>query len=306
MTSTRGPGSPISIGVTIFKVSKLIGAELFNRVNSLGDIDKKEKARLCGYEKYSEFIEAWLQASTNSLGLNFSDGQIVVDASELTDNEQHKAAAINKDCFHELWIHASSEIDDCLEFCITTCLEDGVHKLRRACVLAPASDELGGSYLVARFMSDGDDCICISHIQEKDIISITMEVSENDLWYNWTNFTSTSLSLPGVSYARKTVVNRETREESDDMEIMDEELPDLPIEVRERLHSIMNLGPSFKWDNESDSCKTMLDHERIMKLIGSDKRSEFFSLYSNTLDRSRLIILSIALPQVSVRYWFPH
>jgi len=287
-------------------MSKLIGAELFNRVNSLGDIDKMEKAKLCGYENYSEFIEAWLQASSNSLGLNFSDGQIVVGASELTDNEQHKVAAIIKDRFHELWIHASSEIDDCLEFCITTCLEDGVHELRRTCVFAPSSDELGGSYLVVRSMSDDDDYICISYILEKDIVSVTMEVAENDLWYNWTNLDSANLSLPGVGYARKIVVNRETREESDDMEIIDEQLPDLPIEVRRKLHSIMNLGPSFECDNESDSSKTMLDRDRIIKLMGGDKRSELFSLYSNTLDRSWLNILSIALPQVSVRYWFPH
>ena len=111
-------------------MSKLVGAELFNRVNTLGDIDKKEKAKLCGYDDYMEFIEAWLQASSDALDLNYSDGQIVVDASELTDNEQHKAASISKDRFHELWVHATSNINDSLEFCITTCLEGGVHDLR--------------------------------------------------------------------------------------------------------------------------------------------------------------------------------
>ena len=99
-------------------------------MNTLGDIDKKEKVKLCGYDDYMEFIEAWLQASSDALDLNYSDGQIVVDASELTDNEQHKAASISKDRFHELWVHATSNINDSLEFCITTFLEGGVHDLR--------------------------------------------------------------------------------------------------------------------------------------------------------------------------------
>ena len=43
-------------------------------------------------------------------------------------------------------------------------------------MLAPASDEIGNSYLVARFMSDGDDYILIASVSEKDINSITMEV----------------------------------------------------------------------------------------------------------------------------------
>ena len=55
-------------------MSKLVGAELFNRVNTLGYIDKKEKAKLCGYDDYMEFIEAWLQASSDALDLNYSDG----------------------------------------------------------------------------------------------------------------------------------------------------------------------------------------------------------------------------------------
>ena len=59
---------------TRFKISKLVGAELFNRVNTLGYIDKKEKAKLCGYDDYMEFIEAWLQASSDALDLNYSDG----------------------------------------------------------------------------------------------------------------------------------------------------------------------------------------------------------------------------------------
>ena len=166
-------------------MSKLVGAELFNRVNTLGDIDKKEKAKLCGYDDYMEFIEAWLQASSDALDLNYSDGQIVVDASELTDNEQHKAASISKDRFHELWVHATSNINDSLEFCITICLEGGVHDPRRVCVLAPASDEIGNSYLVARFMSDEDDYVLIASVLEKDINSITMEVAENELWHSW-------------------------------------------------------------------------------------------------------------------------
>ena len=87
---------------------------------------------------------------------------------------------------------------------------------------------------------------------------------------------------------------------------MDNDLRDLPIEVRSALHSIMSLGPSFKWCGESDSSKTMLSLEHIKRLIGHDMESEIFSLYSDTLDKSKLDILDIALPQLSVRYWFPH
>ena len=117
---------------------------------------------------------------------------------------------------------------------------------------------------------------------------------------------SKDFSLPSVSYARQTVVNLETREESNDIEIMDDDLRDLPVEVRSALHSIMSLGPSFKWDSESDSSKTMLSLEHIKRLIGHDMESEIFSLCSDTLDRSKLDILDIALPQLSVRNWFPH
>ena len=117
---------------------------------------------------------------------------------------------------------------------------------------------------------------------------------------------SKDFSLPSVSYARQTVVNLETREESNDIEIMDDDLRDLPVEVRSALYSIMSLGPSFKWDSEFDSSKTMLSLEHIKRLIGHDMESEIFSLCSDTLDRSKLDILDIALPQLSVRNWFPH
>ena len=67
---------------------------------------------------------------------------------------------------------------------------------------------------------------------------------------------------------------------------MDNDLRDLPIEVRSALHSIMSLGPSFKWCGESDSSKTMLSLEHIKRLIGHVMESEIFSLYSYTIDRS--------------------
>ena len=154
-------------------------------MNTLGDIDKKEKVKLCGYDDYMEFIEAWLQASSDALDLNYSDGQIVVDASELTDNEQHKAASISKDRFHELWVHATSNINDKPGILHYDMSRRGVHDLRRVCVLAPASDKIGNSYLVARFMSDGNDYILIASVSEKDIDSISMEVDENELWHSW-------------------------------------------------------------------------------------------------------------------------
>lgn len=286
-------------------MERLTGPDLYRKVTELGDIDKKQKASLCGYgDSYGEFIEAWLEASTAALGLSWIDGSIPIDANQLTGTEGHKGLVIKKSRLHKLFAGwKDNAFPDVIEFCCTFYSENAKPELKAVLAAAEITDYSGNKWLVFRHMTAGDDAIVIATILESCIKSLEIEIEENEAWSYWSNNELTS-TLPSIDWARLTTVDRVTNEEVSCEELY--ELPTLPPEVLNAVGGVMHLGPAFKWDNSSETYRTQLDLGGVSDLAAEVDGEEDFTFYSEEFNRGILDLLKVARPSSAIRTWFPH
>jgi len=286
-------------------MEKLKGIDLYRKVTELGEIDKKQKAALCGYaDSYVEFLEAWIEASTAALGLNYTEGSIIVEANSLTGTEGHQGFLIGAEELYALFGTTSDiELNNKIEFCCTFYSEDSKPEIKAVLISAEADGGSSLPWLLYRHMSRGDDVVIIVHTYETTISTIQIEIEENQSWSFW-DLDKSDHSLPLTDCVRLTSFDRATGEEISYEEIY--ELPDLPLDVSATLFSMMNIGPAFKWDSELESYTTRLNSQYMTQMTTSIDADLDCTFYSNGFNRSNLDLLSIARPSSSIRTWFPH
>ncbi len=286
-------------------MEKLTGIDLYGKVAELGDIDKKQKAALCGYEdSYAEFIEAWLEASTAALGLNYSEGSIIVDANELAGTEGHQALLTGAEEFYSLFgATRDIDLDNEIEFCCTFYSEHSKPEIKAVLISTEAEGGSDIPWLVCRHMTRGDDVLIIVIISENVIKSIQIEIEENESWSSC-DWGGSDRILPLADCVRLTTFHCTSGEVMSDDEIY--ELPDLPLEVSAALFGVMNIGPAFRWNNELESYVATLNSKCIAQMTTRMNTDLDCTFYSNGFNRSNLDLLRIVRPGSSIRTWFPH